>query len=131
MFSALRKRFNKTEALFFVLTFIYICGGMKLIRRNMAQIIALCEKHKVLQLYVFGSILTDKFNKDSDVDFTVIFDRSALPLLVYGENYFDFKFALEDLLKRDVDLVEYNAVKNPYFKEELDETKQLIYGQAS
>ena len=93
----------------------------------MAQIVALCEKHKVLQLYVFGSILTDKFNKDSDVDFTVIFDRDALPLLVY----FDFKFALEDLLKRDVDLVEYNAVKNPYFKEELDETKQLIYGQAS
>ena len=79
---------------------------MKLIRRNMAHIVALCEKQKVLQLYVFGSILTDKFNKDSDVDFTVIFDRDALPLLVYGENYFDFK-------------------------EELDETKQLIYGQAS
>ena len=111
--------------------FHYLCNVMKLIRRNMAQIAALCEKHKVLQLYVFGSILTDKFSKDSDVDFTVIFDRDALPLLVYGENYFDFKFALEDLLKRDVDLVEYNAVKNPYFKEELDETKQLIYGQAS
>ena len=102
---------------------------MRLIKRNMAQIIALCEKHKVLELYVFGSALTKKFNKDSDVDFTVIFDREALPLMVYGDNYFNFKFALEDLLKRDVDLVEYNAVKNPFFKEELDETKQLIYGQ--
>lgn len=104
---------------------------MKLIQQNMEQIIALCKKHKVMQLYVFGSVLTDKFNKDSDVDFTVIFDRNALPLLIYGENYFNFKFALEDLLKRDVDLIEYNAVKNPYFKEELDETKQLIYGEAS
>lgn len=85
----------------------------------------------MVQLFVFGSILTDKFNKDSDVDFTVVFDRDALPLLVYGENYFDFKFALEDLLKRPVDLVEYNANKNPYFKEELDETKQLVYGKAS
>ncbi len=84
-----------------------------------AQIIALCEKHKVMQLYVFGSVLTKRFNKD------------ALPLQVYGDNYFEFKFALEDLLKRDVDLVEYNAIKNPYFKEELDETKQIIYGQAS
>ena len=102
---------------------------MRLIKRNMAQIIALCEKHKVQELYVFGSALTNKFNKNSDVDFTVIFDRKALPLMVYGENYFNFKFALEDLLKRDVDLVEYNAVKNPFFKEELDETKQLIYGQ--
>ena len=97
----------------------------------MAQIAALCEKHKVLQLYVFGSILTEKFTKDSDVDFTVIFDRKSLPLLVYGENYFEFKFALEDLLKRDVDLVEYNAIKNPYFKEELDETKQLIFEKAA
>lgn len=104
---------------------------MRLIKRNIAQIAALCEKHRVSQLFVFGSILTDKFNKDSDVDFTVIFDRNNLPVLVYGENYFDFKFALEDLLKRPVDLVEYNAIKNPYFKEELDETKQLIYGQAS
>lgn len=96
----------------------------------MAEIIALCEKHKVLQLYVFGSILTDRFNKDSDVDFTVIFDRDALKLFDYADNYFDFMFSLEDLLKRDVDLVEYNAVRNPYFKEELDETKRLIYGQA-
>ena len=104
---------------------------MKLIRRNIEQIVALCEKHKVRQLFVFGSILTDKFNKNSDVDFTVIFDRDALPVLIYGENYFDFKFALEDLLKRPVDLVEYNAINNPYFKEELDETKHLIYGKAS
>lgn len=97
----------------------------------MDQIIALCEKHKVMQLCVFGSVLTNKFRKDSDVDFVVIFNRDSLPLMVYGENYFDFKFALEDLLKRPVDLVEYNAIRNPYFKEELDETKQLIYGKAS
>ena len=97
----------------------------------MAQIVALCEKHKVMQLYVFGSVLTGRFNKNSDVDFTVVFDKDALPLSVYGDNYFEFKFALEDLLKRDVDLVEYNAIKNPYFKEELDETKQMIYGQVS
>lgn len=68
----------------------------------MAQIVALREKHKVLQLYVFGSALTRKFNKNSDIDFIVVFDRESLPLPIYGDNYFDFKFALEDLLKRDV-----------------------------
>ena len=104
---------------------------MKLIQRNLAQIITLCQKHKVLELYVFGSVLTEKFNKRSDVDFVVVFDKQSLPLFIYGDNYFEFKFALEDLLKRDVDLIEYNAVNNPYFKEELDETKKLIYGQAS
>ena len=111
--------------------FAYLCYDMKLIRRNMTQIIALCEKHKVLQLYAFGSVLTDRFSKDSDMDFTVIFDRSAFDFVGYADNYFGFKYALEALFNRDVDLVEYGAVKNPYFKEELDETKQLIYGQAS
>ena len=104
---------------------------MKLIRRNMAQIVALCEKHRVMQLFVFGSILTRRFNKNSDVDFTVVFDKGELDPIAYGTNYFDLKFALEDLLQRDVDLVEYNAIRNPYFKAELDQTKQLIYGRAS
>ncbi len=104
---------------------------MRLIKRNMAQIVALCEKHRVVQLFVFGSALTRRFNKNSDVDFTVVFDKGNLDPLEYGANYFDLKFALEDLLQRDVDLVEYNAIRNPYFKAELDQTKQLIYGHAS
>lgn len=54
----------------------------------MAKIIALCEKHKVQELYVFGSALTNRFNRNSDVDFTVVFDREALPLMAYGDNYF-------------------------------------------
>ena len=99
---------------------------MKLIRRNMAQIIALCEKHKVKELCVFGSILTDRFGKDSDIDFTVVFEKSAV--VDYFTNYFDFKFALEDLLRRDIDLIEYEAIRNPLFKEEVDQTKQAIYG---
>lgn len=98
---------------------------MKLIRRNIAQIIALCKKHKVRELCVFGSALTDRFNKDSDVDFTVVFDKSAVG--DYFTNYFDFKFALEELLRRDVDLIEYEAIRNPLFKEEVDQTKQAIY----
>lgn len=92
----------------------------------MAQIIALCEKYKVKQLCVFGSVLTDSFNKDSDIDFTVIFNKAEVG--DYFTNYFDFKFALEDLFRRDVDLVEYEAIRNQYFKEEVDETRQYIYG---
>jgi predicted nucleotidyltransferase len=99
---------------------------MKLIQRNMAQIIALCEKYKVKQLNIFGSVLTNRFNKNSDIDFTVIFDKPDIG--DYFTNYFDLKFALEDLLKRDIDLVEYEAIRNPYFKEEVDETQQRIYG---
>lgn len=45
-------------------------GGcfMKLIEIDSQKIIALCKKHKVSRFFVFSSILTDRFNEDSDVD---------------------------------------------------------------
>lgn len=46
----------------------------------------------------------------------------------YADNYFEFYYALKALFGRDVDLVDESAVKNPYFKEELEDTKHLIYG---
>lgn len=101
---------------------------MKLIELNMERIIALCKKYKVSKLFVFGSILTDKFNENSDVDLLVDFDRSQIDLLDYADNFFGFQFALEKLFNRKVDITENSAVKNPFFRQELDETKTLIYG---
>ena len=99
---------------------------MKLIRRHITQIIALCEKHKVTSLYVFGSVLTDKFNNESDIDFVVIFDKVGVD--DYFDNYFDFKYALQDLLGREVDLVEDQTIRNKYLRQNVDASKQLIYG---
>ena len=44
---------------------------MKLIEKNIQAISALCKKHKVQRMFVFGSILTNRFNDDSDVDLLV------------------------------------------------------------
>jgi predicted nucleotidyltransferase len=94
---------------------------------HIPQIKKLCEQHKVEKLYAFGSVLTDRFNDDSDIDLSVIFKE--MPLLERGDNYFDFKFSLiDDVFKRPVDLIEEKALENPYFIKELNETKQLIYG---
>ncbi len=81
-------------------------------------------------LFAFGSVLTDKFSPQSDIDFLVYFS-DAIPLLDYADNYFDFKFALEDLFHREIDLTEGKALKNPYFIKEVVETKQIIYEQQS
>jgi predicted nucleotidyltransferase len=86
----------------------------------------ICAKHLVKHLYVFGSVLDASFNADSDVDFLVDFQQ--IDLNIYAGNYFDLKFKLEQLLKRKVDLLELQAIKNPYFKSEIDRTKKLIYG---
>lgn len=101
---------------------------MNLIETNIRHIIELCRIYKVKTLYVFGSILTSRFNADSDVDLLVKFNKGEIPLSDYADNYFDFQFALEDLLHRKVDLVCDDAIKNPYFRQEVDSKKQLIYG---
>ena len=99
---------------------------MRLIRKNITQITALCQKHRVVQLYVFGSVLTDKFNKDSDIDFIVKFEDMAFEDA--PANYFGMVESLEKLLSRNVDLVIYDSIRNPYFKQNVDRTKKLIYG---
>ena len=76
---------------------------MNLIENNSQKIIALCKKHKVGKLFVFGSLLTDHFNEGSDVDMVVDFDEVTLE--DYEDNYFDLKFSLEDIFGREVDLL--------------------------
>jgi uncharacterized protein len=98
---------------------------MTILDKNIDKIRALCDKHKVTRLFVFGSVLTDDFNKSSDIDFLV--DFSGVDLYEYADNYFDFKKSLEDLLNRQIDLLEEKALKNPYLKETIDSSKKLIY----
>lgn len=99
---------------------------MNIIEKNIDKIRELCKKHKVANLFVFGSVLTDRFTKGSDIDFIV--DFNDVDLYDYADNYFDFKFSLEDILNRDVDLLEDKAVKNPYLRKSIDSSKQLVYG---
>lgn len=101
---------------------------MKLIELNIEKIAALCKKYKVAKLWVFGSILTPRFNDESDVDLSVSFDKQRIKLEDYADNFFDFLDELKILFRRDIDLVCDDAVRNPYFREELDRTKLQIYG---
>jgi uncharacterized protein len=98
---------------------------MNLIEKNIDTLIGLCKRHKVKELYIFGSILTSKFNDSSDVDFLVQFDN--VDILEYADNYFDFKEKLEKLLDREIDLLENQAIRNPIFRKVLDRDKKLVY----
>ena len=89
------------------------------------QIKGLCKKHKVRNLFVFGSVLTENFTNNSDID--LIIDININDPIEYAENYFNFKFTLEDLLNRKIDLLEQKALKNKYFIENIDKTKKVIY----
>lgn len=90
------------------------------------SITALCKKYKVKRLFAFGSVLTNRFTNKSDIDLVVDFDKEEVD--DYFSNFFDLKYALENLLGREVDLFEEQAIRNPYLKKDIDMTKQLIYG---
>ncbi len=99
---------------------------MTQIDKHIEEIKRLCSRYCVKRLYAFGSVLTDKFSNTSDVDLLVDFEQIAAPL--YADNYYGLKFSLEDVLNRQVDLLEEKAIKNPYFKENVNRQRQLIYG---
>jgi len=100
---------------------------MNLLDDNMSEVTRLCDRYHVDSLYVFGSILTNNFQDESDIDLLVKF--KPMKLEIYADNYFDFKFSLEDLLRRRIDLLEEKVIRNPFLKKSIDSTKQLVYGQ--
>lgn len=101
---------------------------MRLIELNLQRILELCRKHRVKTLSVFGSILTDRFNDQSDVDLLVDFEQADHESFDYVSNYFDLKDSLEQLFNRTVDLIEYGENLNPIFKALVDKKKRIIYG---
>ena len=105
---------------------IFLTLIMDLIERNIENLRKLCFEYNVIQLYIFGSVLNEKFAEESDIDFLVTF--KALELEDYADNYFDFKFSLEDLFDKQIDLLEDKAIKNPYLKKSIDSSKRLVYG---
>lgn len=99
---------------------------MSLIERNIDELRELCARHSVKQLSVFGSVLTSRFRDDSDVDFLVSFNN--IPLEEYADNYLQLMASLQLLLGREVDLVEEKAISNLIFKENVEQSKRIIYG---
>jgi len=85
----------------------------------------LCRRFHVRRLDLFGSAAGDDFDPArSDLDFLVEFERGA-PWAF--KTYFGFKESLEALFGRKVDLVEPSAIRNPYFKESVERSREPIF----
>ena len=91
-----------------------------------SQITELCRKYNVRKLFAFGSVLTDRFSEQSDIDLIVDFDKKKIE--DHFDNYFDFKYSLEDVFGRNVDLLEDQPIRNSCLRKSIESTKTLIYG---
>ena len=97
-----------------------------LIESNIQKIKALCAMYNVKSMFAFGSICSDKFNDESDVDLLISFQ--PMEFGDYADAYFELANKLEELFKRPVDLVTDKSLSNPFFIESVNKSKLLIYG---
>ncbi len=98
---------------------------MKISEKNIEQIKELCKEFRVKSFSFFGSVLTDNFSSDSDIDFVVDFNENDP--IKYTDLYFQLKDKLEQILKRQIDLIEERGIKNSFFRKEINESKVVIY----
>jgi len=101
----------------------------QLLTNNIKNLQALCRKYKVCRMYVFGSVNTDAFTPQSDIDFLIAFEE-GISIAEYTDNYFALQYALREMFGREIDLVTENSLSNPYFIQEVEQTKELIYAAA-
>ena len=87
------------------------------------EIAALCQRHHIRQLALFGSVLRDDFGPESDVDVLVEFEPEAR---VGYQHFFRLQDELSALLAREVDLFTPNSLK-PFARESAMQSKAVIY----
>ena len=94
------------------------------------QIAAVCEYFNIAELGLFGSVLRDDFrtggDNPSDVDILIELEPGHQ---LSWQIWLDLKAALEELFKRDVDVVRKHLLKNPYRRAEILKTNCIIYEQ--
>ena len=88
---------------------------------------AFCRKNHVKKMGIFGSILTDRFRSDSDVDVLVEFESGKAP------GYFGMARLERELSKmlggRKVDL-RTPAELSRYFRNQVLKSAEYVYGRA-
>ena len=88
------------------------------------RLVGLCRRWKVVELSLFGSVLREDFGPDSDVDVLVSFEPDAAWSLF---DIVELKEELRAILGREVDLVEREAIRNPFRRSRILSTREILY----
>ena len=96
-----------------------------IVQQYLPQIKQLMQQYGVQRAYAFGSSVKNTMRPDSDVDFIISFPEN-MDYETYGNNYFALLYSLQDLLKKEVDLVTEKTLKNPYLVQSINQHKVQI-----
>jgi predicted nucleotidyltransferase len=100
-----------------------------LIETKRTELIRLCAQYHVRRLELFGSATGAHFDPDtSDLDFLVEFQD--LSPRDHADAFFGLMEELQQIFGRPVELVEWRAIRNPYFLQAVEQTRMLLYAAA-
>ena len=96
------------------------------IKDKLPEVVKLLRGNRVKSAYLFGSVCSEKFNSESDVDLLISFE-DGLDLFQYADNYWKLEEELPKLFGREVDLITERQLHNPYFIKVLNKTRTALY----
>lgn len=88
------------------------------------KIEAFCRRWKIAEFSIFGSVLREDFGPESDVDVLISFEPD-IPWSLF--DWMDMIEELQGILGREVDMVEKSGLRNPFRRQAILSTRQLIY----
>ena len=96
-----------------------------ILSKNIDALKEICQEHQVKSLHVFGSVCTEDFTDESDIDFIISFHKRFFN--GYVDNYLSLEKELLKLFNRPIDLITEDTIQNPYFEKIVNKTKTVIY----
>ena len=97
----------------------------RIITENIDKIKEYCKGYKVKELYAVGSVVSETFSENSDIDLLIKFKNISIE--EYTDNYFTLHKLFRKIFNRKIDLITDKSLNNPFFIKSIEKSKQLLY----
>jgi hypothetical protein len=101
----------------------------RVVQEKLRDMVDLCKSRGVRRLALFGSAATDLFDRSSS-DLDLIVEFEPMSPVRHADNYFGLMEDLQKLFEVPVDLIELAPIRNPFFRQVVAETQEVLYEAA-
>ena len=101
----------------------------RVVQEKLKELVDLCKNRGVRRLALFGSAAIGSFNRSSS-DLDLIVEFNPMSPVQHADNYFGLMEDLQELFHVSVDLIELAPIRNPFFRQAVAETEEVLYEAA-
>jgi len=97
------------------------------LKNHQPEIADLCRRYGVRRLDIFGSGATGEHFDPARSDLDLLVDFAPHSQMGPADQYFGLLDELKHLFEREIDLVSARSLRNPFFIESVNRSKQVLY----